>query len=65
MICVWNVDKFFWSKPKYESTHKKHLQVVALDCLEQVGHSTFQSTMDEDAIAEMVQQDCPQNLQVT
>lgn len=46
-------------------TYGQNLQVAALESLEEVGDSTFQSTIDEDAIAEVVKQYEPQSVQIT
>jgi len=41
------------------------LKVVALYGLEKISHSTLQSSINKDAIAKMVEQDCPERVHVT
>lgn len=45
-------------------TYRHDLQVVALERLQQIGHASFQSSIDEDAITEVVQQNGPQSIQI-
>lgn len=46
-------------------TYKHNLQVVALEGFEQIGDSSLQSSIDEDTITEMVQQNGSQSVQIT
>ena len=48
-----------------EPTYKQHSQVASLERLEQVGHPRLQSTADEDAVVEVVEEDGPQGVRVT
>lgn len=46
------------------NTYRKHAEVVALQGLEHIGDASLQAPVDEDAVAEVIQQDDPQGVHV-
>lgn len=46
------------------NTYRKNAEVVALQGLEHIGNSSLQSSIDEDPIAEVIQQNDPQGVHV-
>lgn len=46
-------------------TYGDQLKIVSLDTLEKICDSSLKSTIDEDAIAKMVQQDCSEGIDIT
>lgn len=46
-------------------TYRFNLQVFALEGFEQIGNSSFQSSIDEDSITEVVQKNGPQSIYIT
>lgn len=48
-----------------ESTYRHNLQVVALEGFKQIGNSSLEPSIDEDAITEVVQQYGSQSSQIT
>lgn len=46
-------------------TYREQLKVVSLNSLEKIGDPSLKSPVDEDTIAEMVQQDCSESIWIT
>lgn len=49
----------------YVGTYGQHLEIFALHGFEKVGDSALQAAIDEDTIADVVEQDSSQGIDVT
>lgn len=46
-------------------TYMQHLQIAALEGFQEVSDSSLQASADEDAVTEVIEQDCSEGVNVT